>query len=640
MPDAHLTLFLRRFGLLLLTYQALRLGFHFWNWAAFAAAPAGAVVGAYARGIVFDLSALLTVNAPWVALSLLLPLAWLRRPDVQHGLRWLWLGLNAPFVALNLSDFAYFSFINRRSTDELVALTADIGRQLPALLVRYWTVPLAVAVVVLVLARLYPRYRPASALAAARPNLWLAVGARVLLAGLVVLGIRGSVGLKPLRVGNAFAQQPAVLGNLTLNSTFTFLKSIADEPLDRLAWLPSTAAARAALDPTGALARYEHPAGPPRHDNVVVLILESLASEYTGFDAAGAGEGYTPFLDSLARAPGALFFPDHYANGHKSIEAVPAILTGFPALIDEPLITSTFQANTVTGLPDILRTAGYHTAFFHGAANGSMGFSVYTKRVGMQRYFGLNEYPGREASPDFDGTWGIFDEPYLRYFADQLPRLGEPFFASLFTLSSHEPYPLPAAYNGRFPDGTLPIHRNVGYTDFALRRFFTYARTQPWYAHTLFVLLADHAQQTSRPGYQNVLGLARTPLLFFRAGAHWPPLPPRVTQQADLPASLVDYLRLPAAGRLLPYGTSVFDTTTAAVGRVLFRDGGSTWLVHRDFVTELAADGQVRYYEYRPHSLGPPAAPPAAVARRYATEVRAALQFTHNGLLDNALYRQ
>jgi phosphoglycerol transferase MdoB-like AlkP superfamily enzyme len=267
-----------------------------------------------------------------------------------------------------------------------------------------------------------------------------------------------------------------------------------------------------------------------------------------------------------------------------------------------------------------------------------MGFKPFVRRIGVEQYFGLNEYPQGEKSPDFDGTWGILDAPYLQYVGRQLSGLREPFFATAFTLTSHEPYPVPEALKPRFPVGQLPIHQSIGYTDYALRAFFRFARTQPWYHHTVFVLLADHAQQSSRSGYQNVLGLTKTPLLLYRDGATWPTAPrtPRVTQQADLPATILYYAGVPAGGHLLPYGTSVLDTLST--GRALFRDGGSLWLVHADFVTELTADQRVRFYQYKRHQLGGPATPPALLAQRYAAEVKAADQFTNNALLDNALY--
>ena len=642
---------LRRFGLLLFTYSLLRLGFHLWNWPAFAAATPGAVFGAYGRGVWFDFSALATVNAPWLALALTLPPTVQVRRGVRVLLLALWLVLNVPFVALNLMDYAYYGFINRRSTDELLTLTADIGRQAPVMIGRYWYIGVAIVLLTWALGLAYNRIgrhyerslraRPA----APRPAWWRIAAPRLLVVAALALGIRGSVGLKPLRVGDAFTQTPAVLGNLTLNSTFTSLKSVADEPLERRTWLPTLAAAQAALDPTGALARYDHPAprrSQPAADtarpNVVVLLLESFASEYNGVENGGEG-GYTPFFDSLATAPGALLLRDHYANGHKSIEAVPSTLMGFPALTDEPLITSTYQANTATGLPDALRAAGYRTAFFHGAANGTMGFRSFTRRIGVAQYYGLNEYPRGAASADYDGTWGILDAPYLRYVGRQLSTLPQPFFATVFTLTSHEPYPVPAALQPRFPVGTLPIHQSIGYTDDALRQFFRFARRQPWYNRTLFVLLADHAQLSGRDDYQNILGLAKTPLLLFRAGAAWPTAlhRPRITQQADIPATVLHYAGIPAGHRLLPYGTSVLDTL-AGSGRAWLRDGGSIWLIHADYVTESTVGQQVRFYRYARHDLGARVTPPPTIRARYTAEIRACDQFTNNGLLDNAFY--
>ena len=643
---------IRRFGLLLLAYSLLRLGFHLWNWPAFAAAAPSATLVAYARGVWFDFSALATVNAPWLALALALPPRWQVWRGVRGALLALWLLLNTPFIGLNLMDYAYYGFINRRSTDELLTLTADIGRQAPVMIGRYWYIVLAIAGLTWGLGEAYGRIgrayerRLRAAGPALRPAWWRIAGPRLLAVAALTLGIRGSVGLKPLRVGDAFTQTPAVLGNLTLNSTFTFLKSVADEPLERRTWFPSLAATRAALDPTGALARYEHPELSPtgRADgdtirpNVIILLLESFASEYNGVENEGEG-GYTPFLDSLATAPGALLCRDHYANGHKSIEAVPSTLMGFPALTDEPLITSTYQANIATGLPDALRAAGYHTAFFHGAANGTMGFRTFTRRIGVGQYYGLNEYAGGEKSPDYDGTWGILDAPYLRYVGQRLTSFKQPFFATVFTLTSHEPYPVPEALKPRFPVGPLPIHQAIGYTDDALRQFFAFARRQPWYERTLFVLLADHAQQSSRDNYQNILGLAKTPLLLFRAGAAWPDAVrrPRVTQQADVPATVLHYAGVAAKGHLLPYGTSVLDTL-AGQGRCWLRDGGSLWLIHPDYVTELTAAQQVRFYRYARHNLGPRVLPPPAIRARYTAEVRAGDQFTNNGLLDNAFY--
>ena len=89
----------------------------------------------------------------------------------------------------------------------------------------------------------------------------------------------------------------------------------------------------------------------------------------------------------------------------------------------------------------------------------------------------------------------------------------EPFMTSVFTASSHHPYNVPAEYQGRFPEGKLPMHKCIGYTDYALRRFFESASKQPWFANTLFVLTADHTNQSCRNVYETDLGVFSVPIV-------------------------------------------------------------------------------------------------------------------------------
>jgi len=74
---------------------------------------------------------------------------------------------------------------------------------------------------------------------------------------------------------------------------------------------------------------------------------------------------------------------------------------------------------------------------------------------------------------------------------------------------------VPERYEGVFPQGSQPLHQCIGYSDYAIRRFFEYARTQPWYENTLFVITADHTNQLCTPEYTNALGKYRVPIAFF-----------------------------------------------------------------------------------------------------------------------------
>ena len=615
-------------------YTLLRLGFYLLNLSTFQDIEAGALLLACVHGLRFDVSALLWLNLPLVLLSLLVPV---RARRGQQWLRGLFVLLNVPGFLLNVIDWEYFKFIGRRLSNEWNTIGDDIARQAGQIGAHYWYLAIPLAGLVYLLWRLCPMPTLAETSTAGGPRQWGLRGLEfVLLVGLVVLGVRGGWQLKPLRTGAAFEQQPAVLGHLALNSTFTVLKSFEAAPIERKKYFATDTALRLALGGTTLPTR---PA-PPTPNNVVVLLLESFASEYTGVENGNRG-GYTPFFDSLATSPGALLMRDNYANGRRSIEALPAILSGLPSLLEDPFITSSFQTAELHGLGEILGRHGYTTAMYHAGTNGTMGFDTFAGIAGMQHYYGLNEYPGGASSPDYDGHWGIFDGPYLQYFNQQLSATKEPFLATAFTLSAHEPFSLPAQYQGKFPAGTQPIHPTIGYADLALRRFFQAARQQPWYAHTLFVLTADHTSQTDLPSYQNPLGYHKTPLLLFRPGQPLPAANPhRITQQADVPASVLDVLGLPQEQKsLLPFGASVFDP--ASPGRAIFHDGDSYYLVHSDFVTELKSDNSVRLYPYRTHFMPnqPVANPNPTLVKKYGNELRANVQFYVNGLLDNRLYK-
>ncbi len=635
LPSPAIRLLLRRFALLLGAYALLRLGFYISNSSTFAGIDSGAVALAFVYGMRFDISALLWLNLPLVLLSLLIPVTARRG---QRWLRGLYVLTNLVGFVLNVIDWEYYKFIGRRLSNEFTTVGADIQRQAGQLVGHYWYLLLPLAGLAYLLWRLCPRpTRPELAAAPTSRRNWTQRGVEfVLVAGLVVLGLRGGLQLKPLRTGAAFEQQPAVLGHLVLNSTFTVLKSLNGARVKRVNYFATDAALRPALGRAPLPARPASPTPP----NVVVLLLESFASEYTGVENSGQG-GYTPFFDSLATAPGALLMREHYANGRRSIEALPAVLSGLPSLLDGDFITSSFQTAELHGLGEILGRHGYATAMYHAGTNGTMGFDTFSGIAGMQRYYGLNEYPGAASSPDYDGHWGIFDEPYLQYFNRQLGSTRQPFFATLFTLSAHDPFTVPAQYQGKLPAGTLPIHPTVAYSDLALRRFFEAARQTPWYQNTVFILTADHTSQTDRPNYKNPLGSHKIPLLVFQPDHHLLAANPhRITQQADIPALVLDALGLKAEQKaLLPFGSSVFDSTSQ--GRAVFREGNSYYLVHADFVTELMDDNTVRLYPYQTHFIPTTslANPDPKLVQQYGDELRAIVQFYVNGLLDNRLYK-
>jgi phosphoglycerol transferase MdoB-like AlkP superfamily enzyme len=235
-----------------------------------------------------------------------------------------------------------------------------------------------------------------------------------------------------------------------------------------------------------------------------------------------------------------LAFTRAYANGRRSIDGIPAITASIPELMDEAFITSTYAQTPFTSIANLLGTEGYSTSFFHGGRNGTMGFDAFAKSAGFLRYVGMNEYPDKS---HFDGSWGIWDRPFLQFFAQELNKEKQPFLSCVFTLSSHHPYALLPEDAQRFAGGTHKIQPALRYTDDALRQFFTVARKMPWYDHTLFVITADHTADIDRTG-QNYSEASDywVPLLYYMPSSIPPRTVERVTQQIDILPTLLDLI--------------------------------------------------------------------------------------------------
>lgn len=471
--------------------------------------------------LVFDTSAIIYVNALYVLL-VLFPLHKKETKGYASFTKWTYILLNAVALAANLADCVYFGFTNRRTTatvfDEF-SNEGNLGGIIGVEMLRHWYLVAIFGVVVWLMWRLYrrqPVWRKGNSLRAYYISQVLCLALAV---PLCIGGIRGGFGhaVRPITISNAnqYVNRPIEAG-VVLNTPFSIIRTIGKKPFVTPVYMTDEQMA-ATYTPV-------HHAVPGKTfsaKNVVVLIVESFGSEYIGtlnsdLDG-GSYRGFAPFVDSLMTQ--GTTFKYCFSNGRKSIDGMPSVLSGIPMFV-EPFFLTAASLNDVSGIAGELGKKGYYTAFFHGAPNGSMGFQAFARATGFKDYFGLDEYrakyPGREA--DFDGMWAIWDEPFLQYFCEEMSRMKEPFMTSVFTASSHHPYNVPAEYQGRFPEGKLPMHKCIGYTDYALRRFFESASKQPWFANTLFVLTADHTNQSCRNVYETDLGVFSVPIVLYAPG--------------------------------------------------------------------------------------------------------------------------
>ena len=360
--------------------------------------------------------------------------------------------------------------------------------------------------------------------------------------------------------------------------------------------------------------------GVGRDFNVALIIVESLSREYMGW--GNDFKGHTPFLDNLAAK--SLFFPNTVANAQRSIESLPSILASVPHFLPKAFPTTPYMENHFLGLGQVLQKKGYTTSFFHGGQNGTMYFDATAARLGFSKYYGMSEYPHKDR--DYDGAWGIFDEPFLQFFVEQMGQQEEPWASVVFTLSSHHPYKIPDQHQEKFVGGELPIHRSIEYADWSLQKFFEKASEQDWFNRTLFLITADHTQKNSQPSYRTRVKRRLVPLYFYLPGLEFKGVFPQQVQQLDIMPSILTVLG-EKDQQSLPFSQSVFSQCYQS--RNLFSEQGAFWLT--DAQMSLKFDGE-KFYAFDSQDQ---AIKSSSQVKDKEDRLKASLQYFFNGLIEN-----
>jgi len=542
----------QRILLLFVLYTFCRLLSYVFNFSYFGDIGFATTLKLFFFGLRFDAAAIVISNIVFIGLHFY-PFSHFYTRTYQGILRFLFLLVNSLAVMLNFVDIEFIRFEGKRATTDVFRVMGfgdDFVNTAPRMILDYWYVLLILVMVIYVLNRFYIRIKATTTLKQSGFFFSTVVGQLLLASFTLVLcfiGFRGGIQYRPINIMTASRYANGKEASLLLNTPFTILKTLGKHVLEPIRYF-----SREEAEKISPVIHHPLPQPPFRKLNVVIIIVESLGREYIG--SLNNYEGYTPFLDSLIKK--SLVFPNAYANAKRSIEGVPCVIAGIPAFMDEPFITSAYNGNKITSIAGALKKKGYRSLFFHGGTNGTMGFDNFSKLAGYDSYFGRREYNNDD---DFDGNWGIYDEPFLQYTVRKLNETPQPFQASIFTISSHHPYKVPEVHKGQFRKGTLPIHESMGYADYSLKKFFESASKTTWYDSTLFVITGDHTAISEYPFYQGRIGMYAVPVIFFQPHDSLTGKVATTTEQIDILPGVLDYLHYDES--FFAFGTSMFDTT-------------------------------------------------------------------------------
>ena len=520
----HTPLLVWRVVLLYVVLMLCRAVFYIYNRTLIGPLPADELWSLVCGSMKFDTVSILYANAVFILMSVV-PLHLRERGWWQKMMYGYYVVVNGLLVvAVNVADAIYFRYTQKRfSADEIFFADNDNSLQLVLkFAAENWYMVLAG---VALIALLMVGYRRKVKVEVVFAGVWYYIAglfAMLLAVGLAVGGVRGGYTkmTRPITISNAtLYTADNARATMILSNPFAILRTISssgklhyekyfDEPTLATIYSPEHFPAEDTA-PTELTGR-----------NVVLFIMESFSAEHSALlrpDLYKDAEqkGYTPFLDSLMRQ--SYTFYNMYANGKRSIQALPAVWSSIPSF-KSPFVLMPQALAETRSLPAILKDKGYETMFFCGSDHGSMGFGAYARQTGIENLYSRQDYEKVHGTDDFDGYWGIWDEKFLNYMGEVLSEQKQPFFSTMFTLTSHHPFVIPAEYEGMYPKGHTPNHQCVGYVDDAFRKFFAKYENEEWFRNTIFVFVADHVSSEKMtevfrrsPGDYHILGFMYAP---------------------------------------------------------------------------------------------------------------------------------
>ena len=547
------------------------------------------------HGIRFDSMSIVYLNSIFILLSII-PFKINTSKIYQDVLIWIYFIFNGIGMLLNFIDFEYYRFnLNRLMSSFLEAIESEPNKSELILhyIFDYYHILIIYLTFLFVWIFLYKMVKLKDQLSFRNKNYYLSsLFIFLFTAVFCVMGARGGdlkKSTRPITIIDAMdnVNNPQH-ADIILNTPFTILKTLFKKPFKLINKFNNDEI----LNELNTIKQYNRVLD-DNSPNVIIFILESMGREYWGSMNKERKikdfKGFTPFLDSLAEH--SLVFSNAFATSRKSIHAMPSILAGIPSF--EISYTSTpYSKQKIESIVSIANSMDYNTSFFHGASNGSMGFLGFSNTLGFKNYYGRNEFNNDD---EYDGYWGIWDEPFLQFTKETLDNKKQPFLATVFTITSHEPYVIPKKYDNRFNQGIIPMHKCVLYTDFSIRKFFDESKNSDWFKNTIFLFTADHSNQSYYPYYQKTINRFANPIMIYIPNSEFKGEINSLASHMDIYPTIVDLIGYKKPFR--SWGKSLVTPDNLNSIVVNYLGGGSYFIMNDSLISVHNGEKAIGFYD-------------------------------------------
>ena len=352
--------------------------------------------------------------------------------------------------------------------------------------------------------------------------------------GLVFLAIRGGVSPAPANVSKVYFSDNMFLNQAATNPVFSLLSSSMRSELKQSDYryfseeecgeIFSTLKQSKAISAPHSVLNTSRP-------NIVLIVLEGFGR--TTATTTAEGKAVTPQLDALRQS--GVSFENMFANSYRTDRGTVAVMSGHPAHPVASIMKYPQKAHTLPAIASSLKTEGYATSFTYGGDANFTNTASYLYGTGFERITD-------QKSMHFDAPtakWGYADDVVCDFFAEEVLQLAsesKPYFASLLTLSSHEPFEVPFY---AFEDKVLNA---TAFTDHHVGKMIDRWRNTPAWDNMLVVLIADHGISYPEGTQIGSVPRQRIPMVWTGGAIREPMQINTYAAQCDLSATLLAQL--------------------------------------------------------------------------------------------------
>ncbi|MEO9021382.1 MAG: sulfatase-like hydrolase/transferase [Ginsengibacter sp.] len=297
--------------------------------------------------------------------------------------------------------------------------------------------------------------------------------------------------------------------------------------------------------------------------NIIIIILESYTAKWVG--TLGGVPGVTPNLDSIAND--GLLFTNIYAAGDRSEKGQMAILSGYPNQAIVSIIKTPTKTRALPSINQPLEKMGYRSSYTYGGELEFANIKSFLINIGIDKLVDKYSFPISQRTT----SWGVHDQYVLDRFYNDIQKEKQPFFATLFTLSSHEPYDVPMKPHFGGKDETTLFKNSIYYTDSIIGSFIRRLKTNPLWKNTLVVFVADHGHPLPGHDPNDRPTKFHIPLIFTGGALTLKGRINTIGSQTDIATTILDQLHIPTQN--FKWGKDLLDSSAKSFAFYCFNNG-------------------------------------------------------------------